>query len=581
VAQLYLMAGSARAFGGPSEWTFRLPSAICGVLLILLTWLAGRRFLEPRWNLALTAAVALLPAFIEDAQTARMYVFLVTGVTGFMALLFAWERTGRSAYLVGAVVEMAVSLEFHTLSIFAAWLCFLPGLISIEGRTIRDQRRLLVQGGVAFVAIAAEYLALNHWIALEYPHALGDIAGTPVNGPRAVAPPLHLLWPLIAALPALALSWWVLRARGRWPVALLAASLVAQVSRLDHVALLLIIAALVLARREGKLPAARLGVYFGVCVLLAAAQIGYLLAHRSGTLSQSLGLLLGWPSVRAYIAVSRYSLAALLMAACGVAAALWRLAHRERVPDHVLFLTLGVWIPLLQIGAFKWDPATRYVDGQIVPLLIAAFAAAQWASAALLSRTRTRTSGTAWGALAAAVMCVLVFNPSRLRAAVDPTYAHYPDHEGAAEFVESQHPGPDDIIVAEDALMQTYYLGHVDYWLQDREMAAPFLRRLDGRWVDEYTDAPLIGSGARLERLLASRDRGAIYVIGSGENQQDGRKLMRGLGIAQVLHSPAFHLVYVGRDGLTDVWKADPPRQGLTAAARAAPPPPARLPARR
>src|SRR6185437_4859069 len=99
IAQLYPMAESVRAFG-LSEWAWRLPSALCGVLLIVLTWVAGRRFLEPRWNLALTAAVALLPAFIQDAQTARMYVFLVTGVTGFMALLFAWERTGRSAYLV-------------------------------------------------------------------------------------------------------------------------------------------------------------------------------------------------------------------------------------------------------------------------------------------------------------------------------------------------------------------------------------------------------------------------------------------------------------------------------------------------
>ncbi|HEX8757725.1 MAG TPA: glycosyltransferase family 39 protein, partial [Steroidobacteraceae bacterium] len=134
MAQLYLMAGSVLAFGR-SAWALRLPSAICGVLLIWLAWLAGRRFLETRWNLAMTAAVALLPAFIVDAQTARMYVFLVAGVTGFMALIFAWERTGRSAYLIAAVLEMAVSLEFHTLSIFAAWLCFLPGLLSGEGRT--------------------------------------------------------------------------------------------------------------------------------------------------------------------------------------------------------------------------------------------------------------------------------------------------------------------------------------------------------------------------------------------------------------------------------------------------------------
>ncbi|HET9106405.1 MAG TPA: glycosyltransferase family 39 protein [Steroidobacteraceae bacterium] len=384
IAQLYFMAGSVLAFGR-SAWALRLPSAICGVLLIVLAWLAGRRFLEPRWNLAMTAAVALLPAFIQDAQTARMYVFLVAGVTGFMALLFAWERSGRTGYLIGAVIEMAVSLQFHTLSIFAAWLCFMPGLLS-------GDRRRLWQGALAFVAIAAEFIALNHWMATEYPHALGAVVGTPVNGPRAVAPPLHVWWPLAMILPALALSWFAIGARGRWPALLLAASLVVQAARMDHIALLLIIAALVLARRNGKLPAARLALYFMVCVLLAGAEVGYLVAHKAGTLSQTLGLLLGWPSVRAFFAVARYSVAALVIALGGVAAALWRLAHRERIPDWMLFLTLGVWIPLLQIGYFRWDPAQRYVEGQIMPLLLVTFASAQWAMAALASRTRETSS---------------------------------------------------------------------------------------------------------------------------------------------------------------------------------------------
>ena len=565
VAQLYLMAGSALAFGA-SEWAFRLPSAICGVLLIVLTWVAGRRFLEPRWNLALTAAVALLPTFIEDAQTARMYVFLVTGVTGFMALLFAWERTGRRGYLIAAVLEMAVSLEFHTLSIFAAWLCFLPGMLSGE-------RRKWSAGAAAFAAIAAEFVALNRWIASAYPHALGAIDGTPINGPHAVAPPLGVVWPLIVALPALALAWYVIRARGRLPVALLTASLVAQVSRLDHIALLLIIAALVLARRDGKLPVARLALYLAVCVLLAAVQVAYLLAHRAGTPSQVVGLLLGWPSVRTFMGVASYSLAALLVGAGGIAAGLWRLAHRQRVPDHVLFLTLGVWVPLLQIGCFFWDPAQRYVEAQIMPLILAAFATAQWAfrAARRWSETRPRTAGLAGaGTVAAAGLCALVIDPARLEAAVDPTYARYPDHKGAAEFIEALHPAPSDLIVAEDALVQTYYLGHVDYWLQSREEAAPFLHELDGRWVDVYTDAPLLGSGAQLERLVERRDRGAIYVIGSGENGADRKTVMRGSGIEQVLESPAFHLVYVGRDHLTDVWKADAPRHPLTAARSAA-----------
>ena len=568
VAQLYLIAGSALAFG-PSEWAFRLPSAICGVLLIILTWVAGRRLLEPRWNLALTTAVALLPAFIEDAQTARMYVFLATGVTGFMALLFAWERSGRRGYLIAAVIALGVTLEFHTLAIFAAWLCFLPGILSGE-------RRKWGEGAAAFVAIAALFVALNRWISSQYPHALVALAGTPVNGPRALAPPLHAAWPLVVALPALVLSWYTLRPRGLLPVLLLAASLVAQAVRMDHVAILLIIAALVLARRDGKLPGARLALYFAACVLLNAAQIRYLSAHRAGTLAQILGLQLGWPSVRAYMAISRYSLVALLLGVCGIAAGLWRLAHRERVPDHVLFLTLGFWIPLLQIGCFSWDPEQRYVEAQIMPLLLGAFAVAQWAFSAATRESRAarpplgRLAGL--GAVTAAILAVLVIQPERLDAAVNPTYAHYPDHKGAAEFVESLHPAPGDIVVAEDPLMQTYYLGHVDYWLEDRAAAAPFLHDLDGKWVDVYTDSPLIGSGAQLERLVERRNRGAIYIIGSGENADDRSTLMRGLGIARALDSPAFHLIYVGRDHLTDVWKVDAPRHVLTAAAPGAGP---------
>jgi hypothetical protein len=560
IAQLYLMAASVRVFG-VSEWAWRFPSAVCGVLLIVLTWMAGRRFLEPRWNLALTAAVALLPGFIADAQTARMYVFLVTGVTGFMALLFSWERTGRSAYLIAAVIEMAVSLEFHTLSIFAAWLCFLPGLLS-------GDRRKLWLGAAAFVAIALEFLALQHWIATEYPHALGPVEGSPINGPRALAQPLDLLWPLLMVLPALALSWYVIGRRGRLPAVLLAASLVAQVSRLDHAALLLIIAALVLARRDGALPLGRLALYFAACVLLAAAQVGFLWTRGAGALPQIAGLLLGWPSVWAYVSVAHYSLAAVLIAACGIAAGCWRLAHRQRIPDHLLLLTLGVWLPLLQIGCFRWDPAQRYIEGQLIPLLLAVFAAVQWAARAV---GRTHTAAAGFGAAAAVIACVLVIDPARLEAAINPSYAQYPDHKGAAEFIESLHPGPDDILVAEDDLMQTYYLGHVDYWLQDREMAASYLRRHDGKWVDEYTDTPLIGSGAQLERLVQSRNRGAIYVIGSGENRVGRVQLLRGLGIEQVLESPAFHLIYVGRDGLTDVWKVDAPQHPLAASARISP----------
>src|SRR5215472_12087449 len=42
VGQLYLMATSVLVFG-QSEWALRFPSAVCGVLLIVLAWRAGQR----------------------------------------------------------------------------------------------------------------------------------------------------------------------------------------------------------------------------------------------------------------------------------------------------------------------------------------------------------------------------------------------------------------------------------------------------------------------------------------------------------------------------------------------------------
>ena len=117
-------------------------------------------------------------------------------------------------------------------------------------------------------------------------------------------------------------------------------------------------------------------------------------------------------------------------------------------------------------------------------------------------------------------------------------------------------------------LEQTYYLGHVDYWLVNSQVAAPFMHRVRGEWRDFYTDTPLLGSGQELERLLEKPDRGALYIIGSGENQEDGRGLMRSRGIAEALESPRLHVVYRGRDGVTRVWKADAPQQALAAAER-------------
>jgi hypothetical protein len=573
VAQLYLMAASIMAFG-QSEWAMRLPSALCGVLLILLAYQAGGRFLTPAWRLALAAAVAFLPDFIEDSQTARMYVFLVACVAGYMTLVFAWERTGRSGYLVAAVITLLVGLQFHTLAIFAAFLLFMPGLVQGDARKFWA-------GAVAFVTVAVGFEVMNHLITVAYPQAADSDGGLADNGPHAaVVPHVKHLWLLLGAVPALAFSLWVMARRGMLAALLLCAALVAAAALQWHAALLLGTAALVLGRRAGPLRRAGLICLLAASVTIGTAQALFLLHQHAGSLKQIAGVMLGWPSLWSFISIGGYSTVALLGVVGSLGCGLWLLAHRKPMPDHLLLVVLGVWVPLLMIGWIKWNIPSRYAAAQIMPLLVAAFAAMQWLTEAIARRTasqgdaqgdaqreRVRVAApsgvmAAWVPAAAVAALVLVVNPVQVAKAVDSGYANHPDHKGAAEFVAHLHPGPHDIIIAEDVLQQTYYLGHVDYWLVNKQVAAAYTHRVQGRLLDFYTDTPLLGTGSELERLVEMPNRGAIYVIGSGENQEDGRRNMRGFGIAQELQSPPFHCVYVGRDGVTRVWKVDasPPK---------------------
>jgi hypothetical protein len=65
----------------------------------------------------------------------------------------------------------------------------------------------------------------------------------------------------------------------------------------------------------------------------------------------------------------------------------------------------------------------------------------------------------------------------------------------------------------------------------------------------------VISSAQMLQDLLRKERGQRIFVIGSGENQSDHRKGMRG-DMDAVLHSEQFTVVYEGRDGLTKVWRA-------------------------
>lgn len=574
MTQLYLMAGSVQLFG-ESEWAFRLPSALCGVLVIWLAWLAGRRFLRPYWNLAFATAVALLPTMIIYSQTARMYIFLIAAVAACMVCVFAWERSGHLGWLIGAVAALVVGIELQALAVTVTLLFLMPGIL--QG----DLRKLLygVAGGVV-VAIA--YVLIDRWVDMHYPVPPPEYAadlGAPLWDRSRAPQDFALTFEIALWIAGLAIAFFAVHLARVVPQRIAAVSvalllmlgLLLQLKLHYHCAAILFVAAIVVARRFGGPRIWRRMSIFALGSGMLALIHFTLLAATPGSMKKVVGALVGQPSVWPYFRIAQFTEMAALLAAAALAWSLWCLAKRRRVADYALLGLLGVWIPIFTIGFFVWSMPPRYTVASLLPMMLCGFAFAQkggeWLQAKL-----PLVSGRSWfnaapGA-AGALTTVLVVNPVAMASTVNSGYESHPDHKGAAEFMRSQHIVDADVIIAEDVLQQTYYLGKgkVDYWLISRHHARRYVELVDGRIRDFYTGAGVISDAKMLQELLQRERDQRIFVIGSGENQSDRRKGMRG-DMDAVLRSPQFEVLYQGQDGLTQVWRATgaPPAPALPA----------------
>jgi 4-amino-4-deoxy-L-arabinose transferase-like glycosyltransferase len=557
IAQLYMMAASMMAFG-ESEWAMRFPSVICGLLVVVLAYFYGRRFLAPVWNIAFVAAVAFLPASIADSQEARMYIFLLACLTAYTILVFEWERTGRIGMLIAAVAVMIIGIQFHTLAVFGALIVFFPGLLHAD-------RRKFFAGAAAFVVILLGYALISHWDSSFYPPRPQEYGLEKIISERGwgldklrVSVPIFAVGSIGAAAVAV---YVVSRVSTRWMAmlsgALLFAGLACQLIAFYHVACMLLVAGSILAYRHGKDIVRRLILLVVVCAVLAVAQFTAL--HASGVASprKIIGLMTGLPSVWTFLNLAAYSPGASLVVAIGAIGSLWRLFMSRRISAIWLFFMLSVWLPLLGLGLFTWYPEQRYTEFALPPLLLCGFACLP----AARSQEPSKIVGVSmrWPAVTACLLCILFVNPIGVAQVVNAGYTIHPDHKGAAEFMKSLRLAPNDIVLAEEVIEQTYYLGHVDYWLIGPQVAKDFVEDWHGRIVDIYTHTPVIDTGEGLQTLIKKPDRGAIYVIGSGENRGDDRRFVRGMDIYNVLRSGTFKRIYLGRDGLTEILKVDAP----------------------
>jgi len=554
IAQSYLIAASVFTFG-ESEWAIRLPSALCGVLLIALAYCVGRRFLQPVWNLTFVATVALSPELILVSQNARMYVFFIAVMAGYMALIFRWERTWRLRDLCWVVLTMIIALQFQILAVFGILLLFFPPLVHGDVRRLR-------QAIAAAVVCALAYFVIDRWNGSFYFERAEEFGRKATQGPNIVLSFTQMSTTILFAMSVAAIfvSWWggkggrTAITRGAVSVLFLIA-LGAQLTFNYHIAALAYLGAFVIAKRDGQTLSR-----FSLPLIMSGAVVVYhwfFLRHVGvQDVRLMVGAVLGKPSVWAYFNFAKLSYVAAAIAAVGAAYALVEIARNRRVADYWWLFFLGVWIPLLVIGVFQWYPAPRYTIGCFVPLLVCAFATTQDAMGAL-TREKTQSARLLQSAVAL-VAVALAINPIAFGKAIDPGYDTHPDHKGAAEFIKSRLLRPGDRVLAEDVLMQTYYLKHVDYWLVARPVAAPFVEKLDDKYVDGYTHTPVIASGAELQTLVDRPNRGALYVITSAEEGGGAERYMEGDRIYETLRNGSFQKVFVGRDGRTFVWMSPP-----------------------
>jgi len=137
--------------------------------------------------------------------------------------------------------------------------------------------------------------------------------------------------------------------------------------------------------------------------------------------------------------------------------------------------------------------------------------------------------------------------------AIYADYNRYPDHKGAAEFLRAQNLSKDDVVLAEDVLEQTYYLNSVDYWLIGPGVGAQYSRQTADGWRDIYTNTRVISTAEQLRQVIEANSNRRIFIVGSGEEQSDGRRFARGEDLNALLTSNLFAGIYLGRDKLTRV----------------------------
>jgi hypothetical protein len=286
------------------------------------------------------------------------------------------------------------------------------------------------------------------------------------------------------------------------------------------------------------------------------ALVQFYLLHDTGEFPgrTMIGAFVGTPSVLPMLRFAVFSPLGIAVLSAPIAFAVYRLVQGHRIPVHFLFFAMAVWAQLFAIGLLRWNVAERYTLGALPFFLLGVVASAVYLVENTGWGAKLRENSIATTVAVVALIAAIIY-PAAAWQASKNDYRDHPDHKGAADFIRSLNPGPADIIIAEDCINQTYYLGKVDYRLQNFITAKNHSVLRNGNLYGQYSGAQVIGSGPQFQDILNGVSDRNVYIISSAQVSEGAQRRNRGNGISEVLESDRLEAIFTGRDRETTVWR--------------------------
>jgi 4-amino-4-deoxy-L-arabinose transferase-like glycosyltransferase len=606
-AFLYMMAASAQLFGF-SEFSMRLPAAVFGIAMIPLVFVFARTLFGTRVGLVTAALLTISVWDIEFSRYARMYSPFAFFYIATLLCVFRYRvhsESARGGVLCVLLALAAISL--HDLGYTLAIAFFVPLMIRrcSSPRELLDVRRLafpLVSGAIVAAFFFLWSGLLDRLRKLPIAAASDGMADAAAAVPESTAAPFGILLrevpmlvglaqaapALLAVLAAglLAAAAWFASARLQRPIerVVLVAIAACCALQLFNFALL---AAVVLAflKREGLGAFRRPGPLFAIGLIaiaffawLGAAMIlGLAVSETSqgmaSELKTTVRTLLDYPHFFVFWGFPNEMPLLCIPAAVG---ALWAFDRAARPNPHgaALFLILAFLTPMICNGLFSTAyQIFRYnVPFNALLFTFVALGLTQWREVAAYVRA-PRIGGAradyaaagAWGT-ALLVACVLAFdlNPLRGWLATQRDYLEeaslyrvfgmrrYADFATPASYLAT-NAASDDTILALEPREYYNYLGRLDYSVMSNSYE-PETYDDAGTRRDLYIDTPLIMDLATLREVLNAPGK-TKWLIASDTMIAGTRYLNDEM--RSFLQSQREHAVYVGRDGVTQVYRFD------------------------